>query len=43
MKHISVPVVRTAPMGFSDVLLMGCLAPDGGLMLPEHPNIDVRP
>ncbi|MBP6485630.1 MAG: hypothetical protein KA262_05590, partial [Moraxella sp.] len=25
---------KTAPMQFSDVLLMG-LAPDGGLMLPE--------
>ena len=31
---------QTSPMDFSDVLLMG-LAPDGGLMLPEHyPNID---
>ena len=31
---------NTAPMQFSDVLLMG-LAPDGGLMLPEHyPQID---
>lgn len=31
---------KTAPMQFSDVLLMG-LAPDGGLMLPEeYPQID---
>ncbi|UTO04389.1 threonine synthase [Moraxella sp. FZLJ2107] len=31
---------QTAPMQFSDVLLMG-LAPDGGLMLPEvYPQID---
>lgn len=31
---------NTAPMQFSDVLLMG-LAPDGGLMLPEtYPQID---
>lgn len=31
---------KTAPMQFSDVLLMG-LAPDGGLMLPEdYPHID---
>ena len=31
---------QTAPMPFSDVLLMG-LAPDGGLMLPEsYPQID---
>ena len=31
---------RTAPMAFSDVLLMG-LAPDGGLMLPEtYPTIE---
>ena len=31
---------NTAPMPFSDVLLMG-LAPDGGLMLPEdYPQID---
>lgn len=31
---------NTAPMQFSDVLLIG-LAPDGGLMLPEHyPHID---
>lgn len=31
---------KTAPMAFSDVLLMG-LAPDGGLMLPEsYPHID---
>ncbi len=31
---------KTAPMPFSDVLLMG-LAPDGGLMLPEnYPQID---
>lgn len=31
---------NTAPMQFSDVLLMG-LAPDGGLMLPEsYPRID---
>lgn len=33
---------NTAPMNFSDVLLMG-LAPDGGLMLPEsYPHIDDR-
>ena len=39
MKYISTRG-QTAPMDFSDVLLMG-LAPDGGLMLPEHyPNID---
>lgn len=31
---------NTAPMAFSDVLLMG-LAPDGGLMLPQsYPTID---
>lgn len=31
---------RTAPMAFSDVLLMG-LAPDGGLMLPEtYPTVE---
>ena len=31
---------NTPPIPFSDVLLMG-LAPDGGLMLPEHyPRID---
>ena len=31
---------KTAPMQFSDVLLMG-LTPDGGLMLPEeYPQID---
>ena len=41
MKYISTRG-QTAPMDFSDVLLMG-LAPDGGLMLPEHyPNIDSR-
>lgn len=34
MKYISTRG-QTAPMDFSDVLLMG-LAPDGGLMLPEH-------
>jgi len=39
MKYISTRG-QTAPMDFSEVLLMG-LAPDGGLMLPEHyPNID---
>lgn len=39
MKYISTRG-QTAPMDFSDVLLMG-LAPDGGLMLPEHyPTID---
>lgn len=39
MKYISTRG-NTAPMQFSDVLLMG-LAPDGGLMLPEHyPQID---
>ena len=39
MKYISTRG-QTKPMDFSDVLLMG-LAPDGGLMLPEHyPNID---
>lgn len=39
MKYISTRG-NTAPMDFSDVLLMG-LAPDGGLMLPEHyPQID---
>ncbi|OLF37383.1 MULTISPECIES: threonine synthase [unclassified Psychrobacter] len=39
MKYISTRG-QTAPMDFSDVLLMG-LAPDGGLMLPEHyPSID---
>ena len=39
MKYISTRG-QTAPMDFSDVLLMG-LAPDGGLMLPEqYPNID---
>ena len=39
MKYISTRG-QTAPMDFSDVLLMG-LAPDGGLMLPEHyPQID---
>lgn len=33
---------QTAPMQFSDVLLMG-LAPDGGLMLPEtYPTIDEK-
>ena len=34
MKYISTRG-QTEPMDFSDVLLMG-LAPDGGLMLPEH-------
>ncbi|MFC6204848.1 threonine synthase [Psychrobacter urativorans] len=39
MKYISTRG-QTEPMDFSDVLLMG-LAPDGGLMLPEHyPNVD---
>ena len=39
MKYISTRG-QTAPMEFSDVLLMG-LAPDGGLMLPEtYPQID---
>ncbi|HCI31589.1 MAG TPA: threonine synthase, partial [Psychrobacter sp.] len=39
MKYISTRG-QTAPMDFSDVLLMG-LAPDGGLMLPEHyPTVD---
>lgn len=39
MKYISTRG-NTAPMQFSDVLLMG-LAPDGGLMLPEtYPQID---
>ncbi|MFC0819947.1 threonine synthase [Moraxella marmotae] len=39
MKYISTRG-QTAPMSFSDVLLMG-LAPDGGLMLPEsYPHID---
>ena len=39
MKYISTRG-QTAPMDFSDVLLMG-LAPDGGLMLPEqYPQID---
>ncbi len=39
MKYISTRG-QTEPMDFSDVLLMG-LAPDGGLMLPEHyPQID---
>ena len=39
MKYISTRG-QTAPMDFSDVLLMG-LAPDGGLMLPEsYPKID---
>lgn len=39
MKYISTRG-QTAPMSFSDVLLMG-LAPDGGLMLPEsYPQID---
>ncbi len=39
MKYISTRG-QTQPMDFSDVLLMG-LAPDGGLMLPEHyPQID---
>lgn len=39
MKYISTRG-QTAPMDFSEVLLMG-LAPDGGLMLPEHyPQID---
>lgn len=39
MKYISTRG-QTEPMDFSDVLLMG-LAPDGGLMLPEHyPHID---
>ena len=39
MKYISTRG-QTAPMDFSDVLLMG-LAPDGGLMLPEqYPSID---
>ena len=39
MKYISTRG-QTAPMDFSDVLLMG-LAPDGGLMLPEsYPQVD---
>ncbi len=39
MKYISTRG-KTAPMDFSDVLLMG-LAPDGGLMLPEYyPLVD---
>jgi len=39
MKYISTRG-QTEPMDFSDVLLMG-LAPDGGLMLPEHyPTVD---
>ena len=39
MKYISTRG-QTAPMDFSEVLLMG-LAPDGGLMLPEHyPTVD---
>lgn len=39
MKYISTRG-QTAPMSFSDVLLMG-LAPDGGLMLPEcYPQVD---
>ena len=39
MKYISTRG-QTEPMDFSDVLLLG-LAPDGGLMLPEHyPAID---
>ena len=39
MKYISTRG-QTKPMDFSDVLLMG-LAPDGGLMLPEHyPHVD---
>ena len=39
MKYISTRG-QTEPKDFSDVLLMG-LAPDGGLMLPEHyPNVD---
>lgn len=39
MKYISTRG-NTAPMSFSEVLLMG-LAPDGGLMLPEYyPQID---
>ncbi len=41
MKYISTRG-QTAPMQFSDVLLMG-LAPDGGLMLPEtYPQIDAE-
>ncbi|TFV06023.1 threonine synthase, partial [Bacillus stratosphericus] len=39
MKYISTRGA-TAPKPFSEVLLMG-LAPDGGLMLPEHyPQVD---